>query len=96
MDNLIAWDLAYNEIVPTVLGFDGLRGVIYPNDHRPAHIHVIGRSCEAVFNLNCSAGPIELRENYRFSRREIERILDFLHQHIQELCRAWEEIHGID
>jgi len=29
--------------MPTVLRFEGLRAVIYPNDHRPAHVHVIGR-----------------------------------------------------
>jgi hypothetical protein len=29
-------------LVPTVLRFDGFRVVIYPNDHRPAHVHVIG------------------------------------------------------
>ena len=50
--------------MPTVLRFDGLRAVVYPNDHRPAHVHVIGRGCEAVFDLNCLAGPVELRENY--------------------------------
>jgi hypothetical protein len=81
--------------VPTVLGFGGLRVVIYPNDHRPAHIHALGRGCEAVFNLNCLAGPIELRENYGFSRREIGRLLGVLTERLDELCRAWERIHGI-
>ena len=54
--------------MPTVLCFDGLRVVIYPNDHRPAHVHVIGGGCEAVFDLHCPEGPPELRENYGFSR----------------------------
>jgi hypothetical protein len=58
-------------VVPTVLRFGGLRVVIYPNDHRPAHIHVIGSDAEAVFNLNCPAGPVMLRENYGFSLPEI-------------------------
>jgi len=81
--------------MPTVLRFDGLRAVVYPNDHRPAHVHVIGRGCEAVFDLNCLAGPVELRENYGFSRREISKIEAALSQHLKELCRAWERIHGI-
>ena len=81
--------------VPTVLRFEGLRVVIYPNDHRPAHVHVIGRGCEAVFNLNCPAGPVELRENYGFSRRQIARIEATLANHLTELCQAWENIHGI-
>ena len=81
--------------MPAVLRFDGLRVVIYPNDHRPAHVHVIGRGCEAVFDLNCLAGPVELRENYGFSRREIRHILVVLTDHLNELCPEWEQIHGI-
>lgn len=53
--------------MPTVLRFDGLRAVIYPNDHRPAHVHVIGKGGEAVFILHCPNGPPELRESYRFN-----------------------------
>jgi hypothetical protein len=80
--------------MPTVLRPDGMRVAIYPNDHRPAHVHVIGGGREAVFNLNCPAGPVELRENYGFSRREIAPIQAVLTEHLEDLCRAWEEIHG--
>jgi Domain of unknown function (DUF4160) len=80
--------------VPTVLRFDGLRVVVYTNDHRPAHVHVIGRGCEAVFNLNCWTGPVEVRENYGFSGREIARIDSVLTAHLKKLCEAGEEIHG--
>ncbi|MCY4396412.1 MAG: DUF4160 domain-containing protein [Rhodospirillaceae bacterium] len=38
--------------MPTVLRLDGLRVVIYPNDHRPAHVHVVGGDGEAVFDLH--------------------------------------------
>lgn len=80
--------------VPTVLRFRGLRVVIYLNDHRPAHVHVIGRGSEAVFRLNCPVGPVDLRENYGFSRREIKRIQLVLTSRLSELCEAWENIHG--
>jgi len=68
--------------------------VIYPNDHRPAHVHVIGPGCEAVFNLHCPGGPAELRENYGFSRREIGHIERVLTSDLEALCAAWENIHG--
>jgi hypothetical protein len=68
--------------------------VIYPNDHRPAHVHVIGGGCEAVFNLNCRAGPPEVRENYGFSRREIGQVGRTLGNYLDALCGAWENIHG--
>jgi len=80
--------------MPTLLRSEGLRVVIYPNDHRPAHVHVIGKSCEVVFNLNCQTGPVEVRENYRFSRREIRRIAVVLTESLVELYTAWETIHG--
>ncbi|MGB8132096.1 MAG: DUF4160 domain-containing protein [Candidatus Angelobacter sp.] len=82
--------------MPTVLRFDGLRVVIYPNDHRPAHVHVIVRGCEAEFNMNCRIGPVELRENYGFPRRKLSHIRGVLAEHMEQLCRAWEEIHGIE
>jgi hypothetical protein len=70
--------------------------VVHTNDHPPANIHVIGHGCEAVFNLNCPCGPVELRENYRFSKRELGRIEQELNAHLSELCNEWEKIHGAD
>jgi hypothetical protein len=81
--------------MPTILRFGALKVVVYPNDHRPAHVHVIGLGCEAVFNLNCAAGPVLLRENYGFSRPELRRIAPILVNHLPALCKAWENIHGM-
>lgn len=82
--------------MPTILRFAGLRVVVYPNDHRPAHVHVIGNDAEAVFLLNCPRGAIFLRENYNFGRAEIARIRRVLKQHQLDLCRQWEKIHGVE
>jgi len=60
--------------MPTALRLDGLRVVIYPNDHRPAHVHVIGADGEAVFNLNCPEGPVVLREAYGFGLPAVNRM----------------------
>lgn len=78
----------------TVLRADGFRAVIYPNDHRPAHVHVIKAGHEAVFNLHCPDGPPELRENYGFSRRELQRAKDILMAELSDLCEQWSAIHG--
>jgi len=80
--------------MPTVFRFDGLRVVIYPNDHRPAHVHVIGAGCEAVFNLHGPEGPPELRENYGFSKTAVNRIKAVLTDNLTALCSEWENIHG--
>lgn len=80
--------------MPTVLRIGALRAVVYPNDHRPPHVHVIGNGHEAVFTLNDPAGSVALRENYGFSARDLDRIQRVLERNLEALLSAWEEIHG--
>jgi hypothetical protein len=80
--------------MPTVLRFDGLRVVIYPNDHRPAHVHVIGNGCETVFRLNCPNGPPQIRENFGFARTDVTHIEAKLTAGLGIACDEWERIHG--
>lgn len=80
----------------TVPRISGLRVVIYPNDHRPAHVHVIGSDHKAVFTLHCPDGTPELRENYGFSQRELGKIADELAANLAQLCKSWRSIHGHD
>lgn len=80
--------------MPNILKLDGLIVVIFPNDHRPAHVHVIGNGCEAAFKLHCPDGPPELRENHRFKERELNRIHDVLIEKLAHLCREWRRLHG--
>lgn len=80
--------------MPTVLVIFGLRIVIYPNDHRPAHVHIQGKGCEAVFNLHCPDGSPELRENYGFSQKELGKIAEVLAVNRVMLCTEWRKIHG--
>ncbi len=79
--------------MPTVLNVFGLRVTIYPNDHRPAHVHIIGNGCEAVFNLHCPKGPPELRENYGFPHKNLEKIATELFNNLTLLCKEWRRIH---
>lgn len=82
--------------MPTVLRIDGLRVVIYANDHSPEHVHVIGTDDEAIFELHCPDGPVALRESYGFTTRQLRRLMDTLGAALFELCSAWESIHEID
>lgn len=80
--------------MPTVLRLGSLRVVIYPNDHRPARVHVSGQGTSAIFELNCPSGPVSLRENYGFAEHRIGKIATALEEHIAALCEAWRQIHG--
>jgi hypothetical protein len=61
--------------MPTILRLDGLRVVIYPNDHLPEHVHVIGAGVEAVFELHCPAGPVSLRESYGLATAQLRWVI---------------------
>lgn len=83
--------------MPTILRIGGLRVTIYPNDHPPPHVHVIGAKGEAVFLLHCPSGPADLRESYGFNKpeiREIRQMAADLLPHIPTLCTEWEAIRG--
>lgn len=78
----------------TVARFAGLRVVIHSNDHRPAHVHVIGKGGEAVFKLHCPNGPPELREVYGMSFKQVNDIARTLFGLLSKLCAHWSDIHG--
>ena len=79
--------------MPTILRINGLRVVIYPNDHRPPHVQIIGAEKEAVFNLGCPHGPPTLRASYGFTTAALNRIASALTAALSTLCDEWECIH---
>ena len=80
--------------MPTLLRIGHLRVVIYPNDHRPAHAHVVAPDRNAIFYLNCPDGPVSLRSSDGLSARQLKRIAAVLEPHVPELCAAWKGIHA--
>jgi hypothetical protein len=81
--------------MPTIFTYAGHRVVIYSNDHRPAHVHVLGSGCEAVFELDCPSGPPCLRENYGYTQKYLGRLVGALMTELGQLCWRWEDIHGV-
>lgn len=79
--------------MPTVDWINGLRVVIYPNDHLPIHVHVIGNGCEAIIKLHSSDGKLEVRENYGFSEKELKAIKNALTPKRVQLIHQWSIIH---
>ncbi|PIM54046.1 hypothetical protein CS062_06115 [Roseateles chitinivorans] len=93
--------------MPTILKFDGLRAVIYLNDQRPGHIHVMGSGGEARFELRLGpdndapfARPdrgrdaILLRENHFFPHARLNRIVAVLASQLPRLIADWRALHG--
>jgi len=76
--------------LPTILRIDGWRIVVYPNDHPPAHVHVIGPGWVVVVNL---LGP-EVREAIGCAEPDARRVLRLVDQHQGALMEAWQRYHG--
>jgi hypothetical protein len=76
--------------MPTVLRTGGLRVVIYPNDHPPAHVHVLGPGWVVVIDL---IGPA-VREMINCNEREARRALRLIADRRNELMDAWHRVHG--
>ena len=76
--------------MPTILRIDKLRFVICPNDHTPAHVHVIGADWEAVVDM---AGP-ELREIIGGNERDGRKAVNLVAENIDILLTAWRQYHG--
>ena len=76
--------------MPTVLRSEGWRVVVYPNDHSPAHVHVIGPGWVVVVNL---LGP-EVREAIGCTEAEARRVLRLVDDHCAALMEAWRHYHG--
>lgn len=76
--------------MPTVLRIEGLRFVIYPNDHPPAHVRVIGPGWVIVVDLLGS----EVREAIGCNEAEARRVLRMAVEHRAPLLEAWRRWHG--
>jgi hypothetical protein len=80
--------------MPTVLRIAGLRFVIWPNDHAPAHVHVFSADAEAKIGLGKPDGYPTLIENRRMARTELMTALRGVFEHRSMLLQKWNELHG--
>ncbi len=77
----------------TVLRIDGMRVVIYVNDHQPAHVHVFGDG-EAKINLLGAQDTPDLVWADTMTRGEVRRAMRMVVEHQRFLLQRWEDIHG--
>ncbi|MGH8144424.1 MAG: DUF4160 domain-containing protein [Steroidobacteraceae bacterium] len=80
--------------MPTVLRMDGLRIVIWPNDHAPPHVHVFSAEAEAMIALGGVLARPRLIENRRMKPAILAHALQAVYAHQAVLMKKWREIHG--
>lgn len=76
------------------LRYQKLRLVIYPNDHGPPHVHVVGPGFEVKANLE---GEIRLGPSWGELGPAMRRsCLTAVRMNRLELLRIWRELHGAE
>ena len=78
----------------TVLRQDGLRVVIYLDDHDPPHVHVYLGAAEAKIGLEPIAGRPPLLRASAMRLGELRKALRIVAGNLPALRARWEEIHG--
>ncbi len=73
----------------TVVVYRNVRIVVRTNDHDPPHIHAIRGDAEAKIEIVSR----EIHYSSGFSKRDLERIVDFLASQEELLLEAWDAIH---
>jgi len=77
----------------TVFRAHGLRVVIYPDDHEPAHVHVYGDG-EAKVQLNGQDGAPQLVFAVGMNRGDLRRVLRVVAEQQDFLLACWRSFHG--
>jgi Domain of unknown function (DUF4160) len=81
--------------MPTIIKQDGFRIVIYPNDHTPAHVHVLKADGEVRIDLrNEKTLPSLMSVRGKISDKDVMRALSLVTEYQIELLAKWEEIHN--
>jgi len=63
---------------------------IWPNDHRPPHVHVWKGGEVALINLS----PVSVRDRRTMKRRNLRNAVVLVHRHAELLLSKWEALHG--
>jgi Domain of unknown function (DUF4160) len=81
------------------LRFDGVRFVIYSNDHPPRHVHGFHGETEAIVDLRRNrtvalANRIDAVRPANAKKSDVKKILRAAAQRFDDLVALWEDLHG--
>lgn len=80
--------------MPAVLRRSGFKVVINSDDHRPAHVHVIGGSGIVIIKLNGRHQKPSVRENLGMNQGDLIKALRIAAENKKVLVKEWRRIHG--
>jgi hypothetical protein len=68
--------------------------IIYPNDHSPAHVHVLKAGDEVIINLGDAHTLAYVRSIYRMRTKDVRRALGVVIREQGYFLEIWGNIHG--
>jgi hypothetical protein len=77
----------------TIYRGNGLRVVIFVDDHEPAHVHMFGDG-HAKINLIGPNGSPELIWADEMKRNDVHRAMQIVTEHQIAFLKRWKKIHG--
>ena len=80
--------------MPTVLRVNGFAMRIYPNDHEPAHVHILKAGGEVKVKLGLNGGVPLLLQVTEMNNNDVARALAIVQERNDELLEKWRAIHG--
>lgn len=72
---------------PTVLRTSNLQIRVYPKDHNPPHVHVVGPGAEAKFRID----KVECLFSKGFSKKALKQMEEFIEDNLKGLMEAWHD-----
>ena len=77
--------------MPTIWREDGFEIRVYPNDHEPAHVHVINSEGELKVQIKEAVLPLA---NWGMKEKDAAKACSLVNKCRKQLLKAWEDIHG--
>ena len=77
--------------MPTILRIKDYRFFFFSREELRQHIHIYCQRGEAKFWLE---PQIELAQNYRLSKKQLNEIEEIIEEHYEYFVKAWEEHFG--
>jgi hypothetical protein len=77
--------------VPIIWREDGFDIRVYPNDHEPAHVHVIKSDGELKVQIKGTILPLA---NWGMKDKDAAKACHLVKDRRVQLLKAWEDIHG--
>jgi hypothetical protein len=74
-------------LAPTVFSVRKYRIVVYPKDHDPPHVHIVGPDAYAKFDIE----TLDCIVCQGFTLKTLNRFRKLLHERKQTLLEAWNE-----